>query len=62
MEKLEVTKNAIFAICGALKFYNFGKLQPSNSAKIHANQNLETLNVAPKLILTYPNEALTLKV
>ena len=48
------SKTAVFDIFGALnKFYQFGKFQPSKSAKIHKRQNSEPLNVLKWQILHF---------
>ena len=48
-----IAKTAVFAIFGGSEFCQFGRFQPSKSAKIHKHQNLEPLNVLKRLILHF---------
>ena len=52
LEKLEVLKLPFLPFLGS-EFCQFGKLQPSKSAKIPENQNSEPLNVLKWLILHF---------
>ena len=47
------SKNAIFCHIGDSEFWFFGQFQPSKSAKIHGNQNSETINVVKWQILHF---------
>ena len=46
-------KTAVFNHFGGCEFCSFGELQPSKSAKIHENQNLEPLNVLKRQFLHF---------